>query len=241
MEEKNQITLDEFIKLLNYYKDRISITYKGDVENNDNIDTVEEAVIQRKLEPIQKQMDKSYLNFDEENPVEITEAKNNYDLALNITDANGNQVTYYKSNDPIPTKDGVTSNTYFETVASEDNYLLEQIESDPNLKKVIDKTFTNESIDLFFDNSYYMIDIQDLPNHETYVLKFNLNEQFLIKKINNELKEVKLNKIPSKYYNALSMNYEDIPTVFKRVYKDFKEYDNSLINKIKFTLQKLKK
>ena len=135
MKEKNQITLDEFIKLLNYYKDRINITYKDDVKNNDNIDTVEEAVIQKKLEPIQEQMNKSYLDFDEENPVEIKEAENNYDLALNITDANGNQVTYYKSNDPIPTKNGVTSNTYFETVASEDNYLLEQIE-DPSLSVV---------------------------------------------------------------------------------------------------------
>ena len=241
MKEKNQITLDEFIKLLNYYKDRINITYKDDVKNNDNIDTVEEAVIQKKLEPIQEQMNKSYLDFDEENPVEIKEAENNYDLALNITDANGNQVTYYKSNDPIPTENGVTSNTYFETVASEDNYLLEQIEEDHNLKKVIDKTFTNESIDLFFNNSYYMIEVQDLPNQETYVLKFNLNEQFLIKQVGKELKEVELGKIPSKYYNALNMNYEDIPTVFKRVYKDFKEYDNSLINKIKFRLQKIKK
>ena len=49
MKEKNQITLYEFIKLLNYYKDRINITYKDDVKNNDNIDTVEEAVIQKKL------------------------------------------------------------------------------------------------------------------------------------------------------------------------------------------------
>ena len=241
MKEKNQITLDEFIKLLNYYKDRINITYKDDVKNNDNIDTVEEAVIQKKLEPIQEQMNKSYLDFDEENPVEIKEAENNYDLALNITDANGNQVTYYKSNDPIPTKNGVTSNTYFETVASEDNYLLEQIEEDHNLKKVIDKTFTNESIDLFFNNSYYMIEVQDLPNQETYVLKFNLNEQFLIKQVNNKLKEVELNKIPNKFYSALTMEYEDLPIVFKRIYEEFQAYDNSLINKLKFTLQKIKK
>ena len=186
-------------------------------------------------------MNKSYLDFDEENPVEIKEAENNYDLALNITDANGNQVTYYKSNDPIPTKNGVTSNTYFETVASEDNYLLEQIEEDHNLKKVIDKTFTNESIDLFFNNSYYMIEVQDLPNQETYVLKFNLNEQFLIKQVNNKLKEVELNKIPNKFYSALTMEYEDLPIVFKRIYEEFQAYDNSLINKIKFRLQKIKK
>ncbi len=239
MKETKQLTVDEFVKLLNYYKERLNLKYSEEVKNNDEIDTIEEAIVKHKEEIIQEKMDESFLEFSDEKPIEITEAEDSFDIQMNITDENGKNLTILKSNDVVKTKKGLDNTTHFATELDTNVNLLEKIESDQNLKTTINKVLTNESIELFFHNSYYLINVYDINNNSTYVLKFNLNEQYLIKKQNNQLKEVKLKELQN-FYNVLTMNYEDLPVVFKRIYEDFKEYDNSLINKIKFKLRKIK-
>ena len=240
MREEKEITIDEFIKLLNYYKDRINIKYKEDVKNDDEIDTVEEAIIKKKRETIQEKMDESFLEFDDRKPIEITDSKDSFDIQMNIKDENGENLTIIKSNDVIKTQKGLDNTTNFITELDSDIGLLEKIESDENLSATINKVLTNESIELFFPSSYYLINVFDKKNNSSYVLKFNLNEQFLIQRQNNQLKEVKLKDIPNSFYHILSMNYEDLPVVLKRIYEDFKEYDNNLINKIIVKLRKIK-
>ena len=239
MKETKQLTVDEFVKLLNYYKERLNLKYSEEVKNNDEIDTIEEVIVKKKEEIIQEKMDESFLEFSDEKPIEITEAEDSFDIQMNITDENGKNLTILKSNDVVKTKKGLDNTTHFATELDTNVNLLEKIESDQNLKTTINKVLTNESIELFFHNSYYLINVYDINNNSTYVLKFNLNEQYLIKKQNNQLKEVKLKELQN-FYNVLTMNYEDLPVVFKRIYEDFKEYDNSLINKIKFKLRKIK-
>ena len=48
MQKNNTISIQEFLKLLNFYKNEITMKYQEKVDENDQLNSVEDAVIEQK-------------------------------------------------------------------------------------------------------------------------------------------------------------------------------------------------
>ena len=59
MKTKEIISIHDFLKLLDFYKKEIQIKYQDVVNENEHIDTVSEAIVEEKLEPVQEKIEEA--------------------------------------------------------------------------------------------------------------------------------------------------------------------------------------
>ena len=244
MQKNNTISIQEFLKLLNFYKNEITMKYQEKVDVNDQLNSVEDAVIEQKIKDVKEQLEEADMKLDKEEPIVLEEVpkEDPFQLRLDINEAHGKSVSIYKSNDVVPTDEGMLSKTYF--AMEGDDALLQRLDTDPQIKTSIDHLLSKESIDLFFENSFFDIPVEDASNQCQYILRCNLNEQFLLQSSassNDDIKKVKIGDLPHSYLDILTINKQDLPVVLKQVYPKFQQINSSFIKKAKYKIKTLKK
>lgn len=244
MKTKEIISIHDFLKLLDFYKKEIQIKYQDVVNENEHIDTVSEAIVEEKLEPVQEKIEEANIELDKEEPMVLTDLREQdpFQLRLDINDTNGNRVSIYKSNDALSTPSGVESTTHFSMQGDDD--LFYQLDTNPQIKHSLSQLLSNNSIDLFFDRSYFDIDVSDEANQTNYILRFNLQKQYLLKakeSENNEIKQIEIQSIPHAYLDILTIRKQDLPNVLKRIYPKFEKMNENVLQKTKYRLNLLKK
>lgn len=244
MKTNEMISINEFLKLLDFYKQEIQVKYQDVVNENEHIDSVNEAIVEENLEPVQEKIEEANIELDKTEPVVLTDLREQdpFQLRLDINDTDGNSVSIYKSNDVVSTSSGVESKTHFSMQG--DNKLLSQLDTNPQIKHSLNQLLSAKSIDLFFDRSYFDIDVSDKANQTNYILRFNLHKQYLLQNEetkDDEIKQVEIQKIPHAYLDILTMRKQDLPNVLKRIYPKFEKMNENVLQKTKYRLKLLKK